>query len=188
VIVDDPDIELEIELDVVEDTLSDNILEYDTLAETEIDGLFENIALSDIVLLGIDEIVFEGELDSVAKLVDDPDILILGDKDGFGEDDFSEDEVFETLGDGVIVFETLEVLVLVLLAVEHGDKVEVFVTVLLPVEDTLTVLVLELVVVEDELTVDVVLAVLIGLFDDETEIEGLSDNEKLADEEADIDF
>jgi hypothetical protein len=50
------------------------------------------------------------------------------------------------------------------------------------------VLVLELVVVEDELTVDVVLAVLIGLFEDETEIEGLSDNEKLGDPEADIDF
>lgn len=188
VIVDDPDIELEIELDVVEDTLSDNILEYDTLAETEIDGLFELIALSDIVLLGIVEILIEGELDSVANLVDDPDILILVDKVGFEEDDFNEDEVFETLGDGVIVFETLEVLVLVLLAVEHGDKVEVFVWVPLPVEDTLTVLVLELVVVEDELTVDVVLAVLIGLFEDETEIEGLSDNEKLGDDDADIDF
>jgi hypothetical protein len=39
------------------------------------------------------------------------------------------------------------------------------------------VLVLELVVVEEELTVDVVLAVLIGLFEDETETDGLSENE-----------
>jgi hypothetical protein len=37
VIVDEPDNELEIELEVVEDTLSEFGLEYDTLAETEID-------------------------------------------------------------------------------------------------------------------------------------------------------
>jgi hypothetical protein len=77
----------------------------------------------------------------------------------------------------VCVDETLEVLVFVLLAVEHGDRVEVLVVVPLPVDETLTVLVLELVVVEEELTVDVVLAVLIGLFDDETETDGLSENE-----------
>ena len=61
--------------------------------------------------------------------------------------------------------------------VEQGDRVEVLVVVPLPVEETLTVLVLELVVVEDELTVDVVLRVWTGLFEDETEIDGLSDNE-----------
>jgi hypothetical protein len=43
--------------------------------------------------------------------------------------------------------------------------------------ETLTVLVLELVVVEDELTVDVVLRDLPGLFEDETEMDGLSENE-----------
>jgi hypothetical protein len=72
-----------------------------------------------------------------------------------GEDDLDGVDVLEALVDEVIVFETLEVLVLVLLAVEQGDRVEVLVQVPLPVEETLTVLVLELVVVEDELTVDV---------------------------------
>ena len=104
-------------------------------------------------------------------------ILILVEKDGIGEDDLEGVDVLETLIDVVWVDETLEVLVFVLLAVEHEDKVEVLVWVPLLVEETLTLLVLELVVVEDELTVDVVLRVWIGLFEDETEIDGLSDNE-----------
>ena len=167
----------DIELDDVDDTLSETILDLDTVAETEGNGLFELIELSDIVELCIVEILIEGEFEDVSKLVVDPDILILVEKVGLGEDDLDGVDVLEALVDEVIVFETLEVLVLVLLAVEQGDRVEVLVQVPLPVEETLTVLVLELVVVEDELTVDVELYDWIGLFEDETEIDGLSDNE-----------
>jgi hypothetical protein len=53
------------------------------------------------VLLGIVEILIEGELDSVAKLVDDSDILMLVDKVGLGEDDLEGVDVLEILIDVV---------------------------------------------------------------------------------------
>ena len=170
-------IKLDPELDTLVDTLSEAILELDPLDETDIIGLFEITALSDIVELAKVDILIDGDPEYVAKLLADPDILILVENDGLDEDDLDGVEVLETLVDGVCVDETLEVFVFVLLAVEQGDSVEVLVIVPLPVDETLIVLVLELVVVEDELTVDVVLAVLIGLFEEETETDGLSENE-----------